>query len=289
MKISATTGLCAVIGDPVEHSLSPAIHNSAFDACNLDMVYTAFHVNKGGLEGALAGVRSLGIRGLSVTIPHKVDILPFLDSVEPLARRVGSVNTVTNRDGHLSGLSTDGPGALRALEAKQVEAAGKSILLLGSGGAARAIAFALADLSPAPKLRILGIERDELRQLAEDLVESSEAPVQWAILDRDGIAAGLEEAEIVVHATPVGMAPKIEDSLIPEGMLRSDQVVFDAVYTPFETKLLRIAREAGAGVVPGLGMFVHQAAIQFELWTGKKAPVDVMTETVRRALAGRTA
>lgn len=288
MRISATTAVCAVIGDPVEHSLSPAIHNAAFEFCNLDMVYTAFHVMKGDVEGALAGVCSLGIRGLSVTLPHKVDILSFLDSVEPLAGRIGSVNTVTNLDGRLHGSSTDGPGALRAFEAQQVEAAGKRILLLGSGGAARAIAFALADLSPAPSLQILGVLEDELNQLGDDLVGSTEASVRWALLDRDRIAAGVDRAEIVIHATPVGMAPKTEASLLPEGMIRSDQVVFDAVYTPFETKLLRIAREAGARTVPGLGMFVHQAAIQFELWTGKDAPVEIMTEAVRRALAGRS-
>ncbi len=288
MRISATTAVCAVIGDPVEHSLSPAIHNAAFEDTGLNMVYTAFHVKRNDLEGALVGVCSLGIRGLSVTIPYKVDILPFLDSVEPLARRIGSVNTVTNFDGRLNGSSTDGPGALRALEAEGVEASGKRVLLLGSGGAARAIAFALADLSPAPNLQILGIEEDELNKLGEDLLENSKASVRWAPLDRDRIAAGVDGAEIVVHATPVGMAPKTEASLVPEGMLRSDQVVFDAVYTPFETKLLRIAREAGARTVPGLGMFVHQAAIQFELWTGQDAPIDVMTEAVRRALAGRS-
>ncbi len=288
MTISATTGVCAVIGDPVEHSLSPTIHNAAFESCRLDMVYTAFHVKRGDLRGALAGVRSLGIHGLSVTIPHKVDILPLLDSIEPLAGRIGSVNTVTNRDGLLSGCSTDGPGALRALEAQQVDVTGRRILLLGSGGAARAIAFALADLSPAPSLEILGVEEAELGKLRDDLVGACSASVRWALLDRDGIAAGIEAAEIVIHATPVGMAPKTEASLIPEGMLRSDQVVFDAVYTPFETKLLRDARKAGARTVPGLGMFVHQAAIQFELWTGESAPVETMTDAVRRALEERS-
>jgi shikimate dehydrogenase len=287
MRISATTSVCAVIGDPVEHSLSPAIHNAAFDYRDLNMVYAAFHVKNGDLERALAGVRSLGIRGLSVTIPHKVDILPFLDSIEPLARRIGSVNTVTNRDGRLNGSSTDGPGALRALEAQGVDAPGKRVLLLGSGGAARAIAFALADLSPAPRLQILGIEEDELSKLAEDLQGNSKASVEWGPLDRERIEAGVDGAEIVVHATPVGMAPKTDASLIPEGMLRPDQVVFDAVYIPFETRLLRIAREAGARTVPGLGMFVHQAAIQFELWTGTDAPIDVMSDAVRRALTGR--
>lgn len=288
MRISATTRVCAVIGDPVEHSLSPDVHNAAFEARDLNLVYTAFHVKRGDLRGALAGMRSLGIRGLSVTIPHKVDILPLLDDVEALAGRIGSVNTVVNESGRLIGSSTDGPGALRALEAQQVETAGKRVLLLGSGGAARAIAFALADLSPAPELRILGIEEDELKVLGADLAARSGASARWGLLSDDRLAVEIEEADILIHATPVGMAPKTEVSLVPDGMIRDDQVVFDAVYTPFETKLLRIAREAGARTVPGLGMFVHQAAIQFELWTGQEAPVDVMTGAVRRALARRS-
>lgn len=284
MVISARTRVCAVIGDPVEHSLSPAIHNAAFQSCGLDLVYTAFHVRRGEVGGALEGVRSLGIRGLSVTIPHKVDILPLLDEVEPLARRIGSVNTVVNRQGRLAGFSTDGPGALRALAAERVEVAGSPILLLGSGGAARAIAFALADLDPAPQLRILGVEMVEVTRLGTDLQTKAGALVSWAPLDPDQLAQGIHDAQIVIHATPIGMAPKTDASLIPEGLIRSGQVVFDAVYTPFETKLLRMAREAGARIVPGLGMFVNQAAIQFELWTEREAPVEVMTEAVRRAL-----
>ena len=284
MKISATTAVCAVIGDPVEHSLSPAMHNAAFEDRGLDLVYTAFHVRKGDLRGALGGMRSLGIRGLSVTIPHKVDILPLLDEIEPLASRIGSVNTVHNHEGRLIGSSTDGPGALRALEARQVDVAGRDVLLLGSGGAARAIAFALADLSPAPRLRILGIEAEELQRLGEDLRARSGALVEWGPLNGETLAEAMASAEIVVHATPVGMAPRTDASVVPQELIRADQVVFDAVYTPFETTLLKSAKEARARIVPGLGMFVHQAAIQFELWTGSKAPVAVMERAARDRL-----
>ena len=156
-EISSAVKVCAVIGDPVGHSLSPQIHNAAFSATGTDLVYTAFHVRQGDLKRALDGVRSLGIKGLSVTIPHKVDIIPFLDEIDDVALATGSVNTVVNSSGTLIGFTTDGPGAIRALEAESVTLEGKRILLLGSGGAARAIAFALRHLSPLPALRLLAM------------------------------------------------------------------------------------------------------------------------------------
>ncbi|GAB4238998.1 MAG: shikimate dehydrogenase [Acidobacteriota bacterium] len=282
--ISAKTKVCAVIGDPVAHSLSPQLHNAAFRAEGMDMVYVAFRVRRQDLAAAVHGVRAFGIRGLSVTIPHKVDIIPLLDHVEPAAAFVGSVNTVVNENGELTGHSTDGPGALRALRAAGVDPAGKAILLLGSGGAARAIAFALAGLEPPPRIRILGIVPEELRSLENDLRERTAASVASATLEPSRLVAAVEEAQIIVHATPVGMTPRTAESLVPPELLSSRHVVFDAVYTPLETQLLKDARAAGAKVVPGLGMFVHQAAIQFELWTGTPAPVEVMERTVREIL-----
>lgn len=288
MNITARTQVCAVIGDPVGHSLSPQIHNSAFRALGLDFAYVAFHVKRGGAGDALRAVRTLGIRGLSVTIPHKVDVIPYLDEIDDVARNIGSVNTVVNEGGRLFGCSTDGPGALRALAAAGADAAGRSILLLGSGGAARAVAFALATLQPVPRLRILGIEEPELARLTADLSSRTALGVQAALLDEKALERGMADAEVVVQATPAGMAPRVDDSIVPARLLKRGQVVFDVVYTPLETKLLREAAAAGARAVPGLGMFVHQAAIQFELWTGKPAPIEIMTRTVTEALAGRS-
>jgi shikimate dehydrogenase len=288
MEISAKTKLCAVIGDPVEHSLSPEIQNAAFSHAGLDFSYVAFHVERGQLRHALNGVRSLGIRGLSVTIPHKVDIIPFLDEVAPEAAYVGSVNTVVNDNGRLTGHSTDGRGAIRAFQSRGVEVAGRPILLLGSGGAARAIAFALALLDPRPSLKILGVIPGELDRLAADLASKTGVSVSSELLTEQTIQSALDGAEIIVHATPVGMAPKTEASLVPQNLLRTDHSVFDAVYTPLKTQLLQTAEQAGARIVPGLGMFVHQAAIQFELWTGREAPVEIMEQTVENALARRS-
>lgn len=300
MEISASTRVCAVIGDPVHHSLSPQIHNAAFRALDLDFVYVAYHVPRGRAVEALRAVRALGIRGLSVTIPHKLDVIAGLDEIDDVARGVGSVNTVIHDDGHddrhdgdtrtegrLSGISTDGPGALRALAAAGVDPAGRAVLLLGSGGAARAVAFSLAMLAPQPRLEILGVDARERQTLANDLAAAG-CQVPHADLGAAALEAAMARAEIVVHATPVGMHPRVDQSVVPAGLIRDDQVVFDVVYTPHRTKLLADAEAAGAQTVPGLGMFVHQAAIQFERWTGRDAPVDVMEAAVREALRERT-
>ncbi|MFH1964077.1 MAG: shikimate dehydrogenase [Acidobacteriota bacterium] len=290
-EISAESRICAVIGDPVGHSLSPQIHNAAFSASGIDMLYTAFHVRKGDLERALNGIRALGIKGLSVTIPHKVDLIPFLDEVDAEALAIVSVNTIINSSGVLIGFSTDGPGAIRALRAESVAVEGSSVLILGSGGAARAIAFALRSLRPQPVVQILGIDDPETTALAEDLNKKApgnikeDAPaVSVGSLNVETLEKAMAEADIVIHATPIGMSPNTGESLVPARLFRKDQVVFDVVYTPRETKLLRQAKKAGSVTVSGLGMFVNQAAIQFELWTGKPAPVEIMLKAVEQAL-----
>ncbi|UCF39446.1 MAG: shikimate dehydrogenase [Acidobacteriota bacterium] len=284
MNINAASRICAVIGDPVEHSLSPQIHNAAFRSAGINYAYVAFHVKRGDLKRAMEGVKSLGIRGMSVTIPHKIDIIPYLDQTDEVSGNVGSVNTVVNEQGRLLGYSTDGHGALRALEAEGVEVGGRRVVLLGSGGAARAIAFALATVKPLPHLTILGIEDEEREQLCRDLRSKTALDISSSYLADGSLEEALGKAEILCHATPVGMSPKSDQTVVPSHLLHSGLAVFDAVYTPFETRLLKEAKAAGAVIVPGLGMFVHQAAIQFELWTGQSAPVEIMTETVKAAL-----
>ena len=286
MQVSACTQVCAVIGDPVEHSLSPLIHNAAFRALGLDVVYVGFHVARGRAGEALHGMRALGIRGLSVTIPHKLAVMPHLDAVEEMACRVGSVNTIVNDGGRLTGYSTDGPGALRALAARGVDPAGQDVLVLGSGGAARAIAFALAALTPRPRLTLLGVDAEELGRLAADLRSKTLVECETGALTSHAVARAMDAARVVIHATPVGMAPRVGESLVPVECLRPVHAVFDAVYTPRETQLLKDAGARGATVIPGLGMFVNQAALQFELWTGRDAPLEVMTAAVTAALGG---
>lgn len=282
-KIDAKTKVCAVIGNPVEHSLSPAIHNAAFEKLGLDFVYVAFTVEN--IAAAIAGMRALGnFRGLSVTIPHKTTIMEHLDEIDEVARYIGSVNTVLKEDGALKGSSSDGPGALKALGDYGADPAGKPILVLGSGGAARAVTFTLATMDDPPEISILGVVPDELDNLVRDLKEKTSASVTGRRLDDASLRRGAADAEIIIHCTPVGMHPRIEDTIIPKELLRPEQVVFDIVYTPRETRLIREAKSVGCKTIPGLEMFVNQAVVQFELWTGESAPVDVMKSVVEENL-----
>jgi shikimate dehydrogenase len=283
--IGAKTRICAVIADPVEHSLSPAIHNAAFAARGLDWAYVAFRVAPGGLAEAVRGVRALGIRGLSVTIPHKVTIIPHLDEVDEMARWIGSANTVVNDGGRLTGRSTDGHGALEAFRAAGQTTEGRRVLVLGSGGAARAIAFAVARDARPEAIEILGPIREERERLAADVAAKTGVPASAGDLDR--LEGALPRSQVLIQATPVGMHPKAGETLVPARLLRPDLVVFDAVYTPLRTRLIEEAAARGAKTIPGIGMFVHQAAVQFTLWTGQTAPIEVMEKVVLEKLKAR--
>ena len=282
--ISTRTRLCAVIGNPIEHSLSPAIHNAAFAELGLDFVYVAFRVEDA--AAALAGVRALeNFRGLSVTIPHKIEIMNHVDEIPEADRRIGSINTVINDGGRLRGLGTDGPGALRALTVAGVALKGKKVLMLGAGGASRAIAFTLALQAEPAGIEILDLDGKVLDRLVADLAEGTKTKIAAALADDDSLAAAMERADLVINCTPVGMHPKTDASPVPSDLLRTGQAVFDVVYTPLETKLLREARERGLQTVSGVEMFIYQAVLQFEQFTGSDAPEEVMRRVVMEHLA----
>ena len=282
-SISPSTQICAVIGNPVAHSLSPALHNSAFEERDLDFVYVAYRVED--VQNALAGMRALeNFRGMSVTIPHKIEAMKYVDEISEIDRNIGSINTVINEKGKLIGLGTDGPGALKAIVDAGIEIGGKNILMLGSGGAARAIAFTLAQNTTLKNLLILDIDGPMLQQLSADLKAGTDASVKSELLDDNSLASAMEVADIIIHCTPVGMHPKENASLIPAELFRSGQVVFDIVYTPLETKLLADARSRGLKVIYGVEMFINQAVLQFERFTGVDAPVEVMRRVVMEHL-----
>jgi len=283
MAIDTATGLCAVIGNPVEHSLSPAMHNAAFEAMQLNYAYLAFRVTD--VAGCLAGMRALaGFRGLSVTIPHKAAVMAHLDEIEPMARHVGSVNTITNEGGRLIGATTDGPGTVKAFADAGVTLAGRKVVLLGSGGAVRAVAFAVAAEKPE-QLTILGRTPERVRELAEDLRAKAGAPVEEGTLDGD-LARVMETHEVVIQGTPAGMHPhEVNKTLVPKALLKAHHVVFDMVYRPMKTRLIREAEEAGCQTILGLEMLLNQAALQFERWMGKPAPRHVMRQALLKALA----
>jgi shikimate dehydrogenase len=278
--ISATTRVAAVIGDPVRHSLSPALHNAAYRALGLDWVLVAFEVPDGGAAAAIDAARTLDLAGYAVTMPHKTAIASFCDELSPDAAALRSVNTVTVlADGRVAGDSTDGAGFLRSLAEAEVDPADRSVLLLGAGGAARAVA------------RSLGVAGARVVVAARNPAAASEAAalaggtaVEWG--DRAAIAAS---ADIVVNATPLGMAgrasdPEYGDAAAGEPLgvevLGPEHVVVDLVYHPLKTPLLLTARERGATAISGLGMLVHQAALQVERWTGRPAPLAAMRAAV---------
>jgi shikimate dehydrogenase len=279
MEINAHTQLCGLLGNPVEHSLSPAIHNAAFEKLGLNFVYLAFRVED--LPGAVKGLRALGnLRGFSVTIPHKVAIIPLLDEVEPTARNIGAVNTIVIENGRLIGSNTDASGALRALTEAGVALRGEKVLMLGSGGAARAIAFALAAGTGIAKLTLLGIDEKERVGLAKDLKARTQLQVADGTITDHALREAIEDSRVLLHCTPLGMHPKVHESCVSASLLKPHLAVMDIVYNPLDTKLLTDAKAAGCKTIRGIEMFLNQAAGQFELWTKQKAPADVMRKVL---------
>jgi len=267
------TRLYGVVANPVAHSMSPAIHNAAFRHCGVDAVYLPFRVDR--VAEFIPAWRDLPMDGYSVTIPHKEAVMPLLGEVEPLARRIGAVNTIVHRDGRLCGSNTDWAAAVKAIESGLPQGAslrGRTVLLLGAGGASRAIAFGLAEAGSRVVIANRTVERAV--RLAADVGCESIDLAEVAALPYD----------ILVNGTSVGMHPHVDATPMEGPLLRPGSLVFDSVYNPLETRLLREAREAGCRTVDGLAMFVNQAAAQFELWTGVPAPRELMRAVVEARL-----
>jgi len=277
--INCATQLCAIIGNPVSHSLSPAIHNAAFQERELDFVYVAFEVED--VKSVLNGMRAMpNFRGLSVTIPHKVEVMNHVDEIADVDRHIGSINTVINENGKLIGLGTDGPGACKAIVDAGVDLDNKNVLMLGAGGAARAIGFSLADRFKLAELALLDINQDMLDELAVDLSSGTNAAINHKQLNEDSLAVCMKQADLIIQCTPVGMHPNEDASLVPPELFQSGQVVFDIVYTPLETKLVKEAKAKGLQIISGVEMFINQAVLQFERFTGADAPEEVMRRVV---------
>jgi shikimate dehydrogenase len=283
-SIDANYRVCALLGFPAHHSMGPAIHNAAFEALGLSLVYVAHDVAPVDLAAAVVGARALGYRGLSVTMPHKVAALSLVDEVDAMARAIGCINTVVNQDGRLVGYNSDGQGALDALGRAGISPRGRRVLVLGSGGAARAVAMTVAVRGQPAELEILGVIEDELLRLGRDVAERAGVVVKARMLDDKALAAGVAQADVLLHCTSVGMTPDTARSLVPRGLLRPALAVFDAVYNPRRTLLIAQAAECGCRVVEGMEMFLGQAMVQFELWTGQKAPAEVMRKVIEARL-----
>ncbi len=277
--INCGTRLCAIIGNPVSHSLSPAIHNAAFQDRELDFVYVAFEVED--VKSVLNGMRAMpNFRGLSVTIPHKVEVMNHVDEIADVDRHIGSINTVINEDGNLIGLGTDGPGACKAIVDSGVELDNKYVLILGAGGAARAIGFSLANRFKLAELTLLATKQERLDELAADLISGTNAAIYYEQLNENSLSVCMERADLIIQCTPVGMHPNEDASLVPPELFRPGQVIFDIVYTPLETKLVKEAKAQGLQIISGVEMFINQAVLQFERFTGTDAPEKVMRRVV---------
>lgn len=266
---SSKTAIYALIGNPVGHSLSPLMHNRAYQEMRLPAQYVPFCVED--VENALRGIRALNISGVSVTIPHKVEVMEYLDEVEPQARKIGAVNTIINEGGRLKGANTDWQGILKTLQ-EVMEIKGKTVVIMGAGGTALAALYGIIEAGGKPII----VNRTEAkgRRLAQ----------AWGCDFRPLSEISGLHADFLINTTSVGMSPNMEQTPVPAEILPNFTWVMDVIYNPLPTRLLREAEKAGCGVLSGLDMFVHQGAEQIKLWTGQEPPRALMREVVKSHL-----
>ena len=294
--IDGKTKILGVIGDPIEHTFSPAMHNAGLDALKLNYIYLPFHVKPDRLKECIEGAKAMGIQGLNVTIPHKTNVMKHLDEIDQVASMIGAVNTIqfnyvqdnesSNQDNEINvttrGFNTDGYGCVRAIEEK-TSINDKKVTITGAGGAARAVAFQIAN-SGIDELSILNRNASKAESLAGDLRTNLEAigiDIGINAYGIDDLKRELSDSDIFIDTTPIGMYPNVDDKAIASAdMLHEDLLVNDIVYTPMETSLIKEAKLANATVVPGYKMLLYQGIRSFEIWLGHEAPVDVMEKAL---------
>lgn len=282
--ISGKTKVFGLFGYPVGHTFSPVMHNAAFERLKMDACYVPFEVHPDRLRDAVAGVSALNIGGVNVTVPHKERVIPFLDDLSQEARLIGAVNTIEVRDGSLIGHNTDARGFIRSLEKDaKFDVKGRNILILGAGGAGRAVGFGLA-LAGAGRIGVYDVDAKKSGLLVKDIMEKT--GVQAAAIEPGDMAKFALEADCIINATPLGLKPSdpipLDKAYIKKGML-----VCDLVYNPPQTSLLLIAKARGARILGGLGMLLYQGVAAFEIWTGRDAPVSVMKKALKNQIARR--
>ena len=294
--IDGKTKILGVIGDPIEHTFSPAMHNAGLDALKLNYIYLPFHVKPDRLKECIEGAKAMGIQGLNVTIPHKTNVMKHLDEIDQVASMIGAVNTIqfnyvqdnesSNQDNEINvttrGFNTDGYGCVRAIEEK-TSINDKKVTITGAGGAARAVAFQIAN-SGIDELSILNRNASKAESLAGDLRTNLEAigiDIGIKAYGIDDLKRELSDSDIFIDTTPIGMYPNVDDKPIASAdMFHEDLLVNDIVYTPMETSLIKEAKLANATVVPGYKMLLYQGIRSFEIWLGHEAPVDVMEKAL---------
>lgn len=281
-NITGHTGLLCLLGSPVEHSISPAMHNEACDQLGLDYSYLAFDVPEAKMPEAVEGLRTMGARGWNITMPGKNIMCKLADKVSPASEISGACNTIVNDDGVLTAYTTDGIGFMRAVKENDVDIIGKKMTLLGAGGAATAI-LVQAALDGVAEINVFNV-RDAFYSRAEEIVAKLNERTSCKVTlhdfsDPEILRASIADSRILVNGTSLGMAPNTDRTAIQDPtMFHKDLFVFDVVYNPRETRLLREAKEAGCQVSNGMYMLLYQGAASFELWTGKEMPVDIIKE-----------
>ena len=282
-RIQGTTQLTGLLGYPLKHSKSPHMHNSAYDCLGLDYVYLAFELPEGTIEQGLQSMKTLNAAGWNVTMPHKEKVLAHLDTVSQEARLIGSCNTVKNDAGHLTGYNTDGQGFIRSLHEKSIAVKGEKVVMAGAGGAGKAVAVCLA-LEGVRELVIFNRELDRPRELAERIMnEMPDCKVRAELLDEAHISRELQDAVLFVNTTSMGMKGQEDLSAIENpASLPKHVYVYDVVYAPAETKLMKIAAQAGCKTQNGLDMMLWQGAIAFKIFTGEDMPIDYVRQELAK-------
>ena len=276
--------LCYLVGYPVEHSMSPAMHNAAFKALGLDAEYRLAPVKPEQLEEFIDKLREDEAIGASVTIPHKMEVMRHLDHVDETARAIGAVNTIVHREGRLYGYNTDSTGGVGALMEEYGSLEGRNVTILGAGGASRAITYQVSRVDC--KVMVLNRSVERARNLVDDLRPQTSAELRYGGLTQ--LPGVIDDTDVLINTTSVGMSPNTSDSPVPEELLHGGLFVYDVIYNPMKTRLLRDAEEKGVGVLNGVQMLVYQGAEAFKMWTGAEPPIDLMQRVVEERLGGGT-
>jgi len=280
--INSETNILCVIGHPIKHSMSPIMHNIALQDLGLNYVYLAFDITSDKLKKAIDSFKTLDIKGINVTIPHKETIIQYLDEIEPLAEKIGAINSIKNEDGRLVGKNTDTIGAKLALKDTGFKLKSTNVMIIGAGGAAKAISYSLGE--EIDRVLILNRSKSRALKLAEILAENYNLKVEGKELTNAILKKEIENIDLLINTTPIGMYPNIDNSPIQKEFIHEDLFVFDIIYNPLETKLIKDAKDVGCKTLGGLDMLVNQGALAFEWWTGKKPNKILMKNKVKEFL-----
>lgn len=283
---TVTTKLVILLGKPLGHSISPAMHNRVFEKLGMDYCYMPVEVTEKNLKKVFSGLSAMNVAGFNVTIPHKINIIEYLDELDPLAATIGAVNTICVKSGKTTGYNTDGEGFIRSLENEaQISVKGKRVLLLGCGGAARAIAMTLA-FHDAGKIYLYNRTLAKAEGLSEE-INSKTRPCSAVIVSQESLRKAMETCDILINSTSIGMHPHKDLLPIDESLISQNLIVADIVYNPLMTKLLKTSRDKGCAIVPGLGMLIYQGAAAFKLFTGVEPPVEEMSDVAHALMTSR--